>query len=39
VDPGLACGTPLVMHDDSNPRMRSTQRVRRLVFFKKKQFS
>jgi hypothetical protein len=33
---GAACGTPWAMHDGSNPRMRSTQRVRRLVFFKLK---
>jgi hypothetical protein len=28
-----ACDMPLAMHDESIPRMRSTQRVRRLVFF------
>jgi hypothetical protein len=28
-----ACDMPLAMHDESIPRMQSTQRVRRLVFF------
>jgi hypothetical protein len=34
------CDMALAMHDHSNPCMRSTQRVRRLVFFNlKKSFS